>query len=253
MEACTFRRPYDTAAHVFQFIVIAARYALYLVPHRDSLLWETACRWLGRDPETGLQLSQPEVPGYDAQRVKQLTHSPRQYGFHATLKAPFRLAEGADESQLMTRVAQLAHSLPAFVMPALQVDTISGFLALRHTGAAVQLEAMAETCVTTLDALRAPLDASERKRRHAAGLTARQRDLLEHWGYPFVLDEYRFHMTLTQRLDDRDAGFLLPWLQGWFAPAITSATNQAELAVFVQPQLEAEFRLLRRFPLMGRG
>jgi putative phosphonate metabolism protein len=229
--------------------VTATRYALYLVPSRDSLLWETGCRWLGRDPETGLQDSQPDVPRYQAQRIGQLTRSPRQYGFHATLKAPFMLAEGVDERQLMTQVAQLARSLPALVLPALQVDTISGFIALRPTGAAAQLAALEQRCVSALDALRAPLDAAERARRLGAGLTAHQKDLLERWGYPFVLDEYRFHMTLTQQLDDQDTALLLPWLRNLFAPALAVGTNQAELAVFQQSRPQADFLLQRRFPL----
>jgi putative phosphonate metabolism protein len=231
--------------------VTTPRYALYLVPARASLLWQTGCRWLGRDPETGVQLTQPDVPGYQAQRIGQLTRSARQYGFHATLRAPFILAKGVDERQLMTRVAQLTRSLPAFVMPALQVDTISGFLALRPAGVAGQLMALEQRCVTTLDALRAPLDAAERERRLAAGLTAHQKDLLERWGYPFVLDEYRFHMTLTQRLDDQDTALLLPWLRNLFAPALAADTNHAELSVFVQPRPQADFVLQRRFPLVA--
>jgi len=215
------------------------------------LLWETGCRWLGRDPETGLQLTQPDVPGYQAQRIGQLTRSPRQYGFHATLKAPFRLAEDADERQLMMQVAELARSLPALVMPALQVDTISGFLALRPVGVAEQLMALEQRCVTALDTLRAPLDAAERERRHAAGLTAHQKELLERWGYPFVLDEYRFHMTLTHQLDDQDTALLLPWLRNLFAPALVADTNHAELSVFVQARPQADFVLQRRFPLVA--
>ena len=229
--------------------VIAARYALYLVPCRDSLLWESACRWLGRDPEQGEVLSQPRVPGYAPQRIRELTHSPRQYGFHATLKAPFKLTEGADEGELLTQVARLAKSSRAFFLPALQVERISGFLALRPAHADQHLATLAQRGVIALDPLRAPLDAAERARRDAAGLTAHQQDLLERWGYPFVEDEFRFHMTLTQRLDDHDAEALQPWLLHWFAPALGSNTNQAEFAVFRQAQPQADFLLLRRFPL----
>jgi hypothetical protein len=212
-------------------------------------LWEVACRWLGRNPETGTLLCPPEVPGYAAQRVRQLTRSPRQYGFHATLKAPFRLTHGVDERQLMTEVVRLVGSLPAFALPELKVDRLSGFIALRPVGAAAELEALARRCVTGLDGLRAPLDAAERLRRHAAGLTSHQKDLLEQWGYPFVLDEYRFHMTLMERLDDTDAAYLIPWLQNWLEPALRANSGEADLAVFLQPQSGADFVLLRRFPL----
>lgn len=225
------------------------RYALYLVPPRDSVLWEQACRWLGRNPETAAISPQPEVPGYAAQRVRQLTRSPRQYGFHATLKAPFRLAHGVDEPQLMEEVATLAGSLPAFSLPALELGRLSGFIALRPAGTAAELMALARRCVTGLDGLRAPLEPAERERRHAAGLTPHQKDLLEQWGYPFVLDEYRFHMTLTERLDDAEAATLMPWLQNWLGPGLDADSSEADLAVFVQPHSGADFVLRRRFPL----
>src|SRR4051812_847401 len=107
------------------------RYAIYLVPPADSALWKRACRWLGRDPETGAALAQPEVPGYAGQKLRHLTQPPRQYGFHATLKAPFRLAAGLDESRLMQAVADLIGALPALSLPALRVDNLGAFIALR--------------------------------------------------------------------------------------------------------------------------
>ncbi|SRR5258708_866164 len=226
-----------------------ARYALYLVPTRDSALWEQACRWLGRNPETGATSGQPEVPGFAAQRVWQLTRSPRHYGFHATLKAPFRLARGVDERQLMEEVARLVASLPALAMPALKVDRLSGFIALRPAEDVAQLKALARRCVTGLDGLRAPLEAVERARPQAAGLTPRQAQLLEQWGYPFVLDEYRFHMTLTERLDDEDTASLMPWLQDWLGPVLGAGSRAEDVAVFMQPHSGADFVLRRRYPL----
>jgi len=225
------------------------RYALYLVPPRDSILWQQACRWLGRNPETAAMPRRPEVPGYAARQVRRLTRAPRQYGFHATLKAPFRLARGVDERQLMWEVDRLVSSLPAFSLPALKVGRLSGFIALRPAGSAEELMVLARRCVTGLDVLRAPLKAAERARRHAAGLTAYQKDLLERWGYPFVLDEYCFHMTLTERLDDADAAILMPWLQNWLGPALGAESSEADLAVFGQPRSGADFVLRRRFPL----
>jgi len=227
------------------------RYALYLVPPRDSVLWEQACRWLGRNPETAAVSQQPDVPGYAEERVRELTRSPRLYGFHATLKAPFRLAQGVDERQLMWEVNRLIDSLPAFSMPALKVGRLMGFVALCPAGAEEESMALARRCVIGLDMLRAPLEAAERARRHAAGLTPHQKDLLEQWGYPFVLDEYRFHMTLTERLDDAEAAYLMPWLQNWLGPALGDDPGEADLAVFAQPRPGDDFVLRRRFPLQG--
>ena len=77
---------------------MSARFAVYLVPLSASALWERACRWLGRDPESGAVYAQPAVPGFAAEEIRALTQSPRNYGFHGTLKAPFRLAEGVQRA-----------------------------------------------------------------------------------------------------------------------------------------------------------
>src|SRR5438445_432365 len=43
----------------------------------------------------------------------------------------------------------------------------------------------------------------------ATGLSARQAELLARWGYPYVHDEFRFHMTLTGPIaDDERPAFL---------------------------------------------
>ncbi len=223
------------------------RFAIYLVPPFASLLWERGCRWLGRDPESGVVYAQPAVPGMAADEIRALTRSPRTYGFHGTLKAPFRLAAGVDEDAVLDRVRRLAGMLPALAMPVLQVDRLNGFLALRPAGDSTALDALAGRFVTTLDDLRAPIDSTERARRLSSGLGARQQELLERWGYPYVLEEFRFHMTISGRLDSTQAERLRPWVEEWFAPALAKPPEVMEVGVFVQPVAGAEFTLRQRF------
>ncbi|MGQ3281168.1 MAG: DUF1045 domain-containing protein, partial [Shinella sp.] len=70
------------------------RYALYFTPSASDPLTLSAQRWLGRNAFTGATLAQLSVQGFDAATLAGLTADPRRYGFHATLKAPFSLAEG---------------------------------------------------------------------------------------------------------------------------------------------------------------
>ncbi len=226
---------------------MSARFAIYLVPLSGSALWERGCRWLGRDPESGAQYAQPSVPGFTADEIRTLTQSPRNYGFHGTLKAPFGLAQGVDERELLEGVGHVAASLPALAMPQLQVDGLNGFLALLPADAGTAVDAMAAQFVTRLDALRAPIGSAERVRRLSSGLSARQLELVEQWGYPYVLDEFRFHMTISERLDATRAERLRPWIEEWFAPALADPPGAAEVGVFVQPGAGAEFVLRRRF------
>jgi len=60
--------------------------------------------------------------------------------------------------------------------------------------------AVAARCVRDLQSLAAQLSASELKRRRQAGLSAQQDAMLLRWGYPFVLDHYRLHFSLTGSL-----------------------------------------------------
>lgn len=226
-----------------------ARYAVYLVPPRDSQLWNAGCRWLGRDPETSEIFAPQDVPGFPAEKLLRVTASPRVYGFHATLKAPFRLADGVDETKLSAEIARLAGSVAKFPVPALKVDRLNGFIALLLTGSNAALADLERRCVVELDALRAPMEEAERVRRSTAGLTQRQRDYLARWGYPYVFEEFRFHMTLTERVDDAVAGVLMPWIAQNFQSALAEQSQVAELAAFVQAAPGKDFLLLERFPL----
>jgi len=188
-----------------------------------------------------------------ADEISRLTQSARVYGFHGTLKAPFRLAGGVDEDALLDRVQRLAGTLPALTMPALRVDRLNGFLALRPVGDSTAIDALAEQFVTGLDALRAPIEAAERARRHSSGLSARQQELLERWGYPYVLEEFRFHMTVSARLDSAQVERLRPWIEEWFAPALAKPPEVMHVGMFAQSATGAAFVLRRRFTIGARN
>jgi putative phosphonate metabolism protein len=228
-------------------MIMTERFAIYLVPPAGSALWDRGCRWLGRDPETGAVYAPPSVPGIAADEIRALTQMPRDYGFHGTLKAPFRLAQGVDEAELLERVGRLARSVPVVTMPQLQVDRLSDFLALRPAGAGTTVGALAAHFVTGLDDFRAPIESADRARRLSSGLSARQQELLERWGYPYVLDEFRFHMTLSGRLDPMQSERLQPWIEEWFAPALAEPPEVVDIGVFMQRGADAEFVLHRRY------
>jgi putative phosphonate metabolism protein len=228
---------------------MTARYAIYVAPTEDTLLWHAACRWLGRNPRTEADLTQPEVAGFTAERIRLLTASPRLYGFHGTLKPPFRLATGCTLTQLADAARELAVTLIAFSLPPLELAPLDGFLALRPAAESAQLQGLAETCVAVLDCFRAPPDVEELARRRAAGLSMRQEELMARFGYPYVFDQFRFHLTLTERLEAEDADGLRPWLTHYFAESLTQPLRCEGLCLFAQDRPGEVFRLLQRFPL----
>ena len=229
---------------------MTARYAVYFAPHESTALWQAGCRWQGRDPCTRERLAQPEVDGWSAEQIAQITASSRMYGFHATLKPPFFLAEGCTAPQLADAVQRLAARLHAFVLPQLAITFLDGFLALQPTaGSTAELSALADACVIELDGFRRAPPAEELAQRRAAGLSPRQGQLLVQFGYPFVLDQFRFHMTLTERLPRGDAIRLRPWLSEYFAAALASPLRCDGICLFVQERPAEAFLLMQRFAL----
>lgn len=221
------------------------RAAIYYVPAADDPLTQRAAAWLGRDAAGGAVPPRPAVAGLDAASVEALTAAPRRYGFHATLKAPFRLAAGADLEELDRALRAFAAGAAAAALPPLSVQPIDGFLALAPVGPAPQAEALAAAVVRRFEPFRAPLSAAERTRR-AAGLTPHQTELLDEWGYPYVFDEFRFHMTLTGPVPvDRQAA-LLAALRAEFADLAAMPRRLDGLALFVEPEPGAPFRLHSR-------
>src|SRR6201993_4081545 len=177
------------------------RYAIYYAAERGSTLDRFGTQLLGYDAWTGGDLPFPDGITEAAPDWREGASDPRKYGFHATLKAPFALAPGRTEAEFVAACAAFAgepHAIPCF-RPV--VDSISGFIAVIPVERSLPLEQLAADCVTAFDPFRAALTMRDRARRNPEKLTERQRDYLDRWGYPYVMEEFRFHMTLTGRLD----------------------------------------------------
>ncbi len=172
------------------------RFAIYFVPP-DGALLEFGAAWLGWDVIRGAACDQIDLPG-----LHDITMTPRKYGFHGTLKPPFQLKAGRTAEELQLAVADLAASLAPASCDGLTLTPLGRFLALTPTGDLGGLQQVAAACVRDLDDMRAPATEAELARRRKAGLSARQDALLEAWGYPYVMEEFRFHLTLSGQLSD---------------------------------------------------
>jgi putative phosphonate metabolism protein len=226
------------------------RYAIYWAPPRGSVLWQAGCQWLGRDPETQETLAPPAVPGMSSAEVESLTISARMYGLHATLKPPFRLAHGCDENELHSALRAFAIHREALPEVHLALAPLSGFLALQLVQPDPRVAHLADACVIAFDRFRHPPDAVELARRRAAGLDAREEALLLQYGYPYVLDRFRFHVTLTDRLSDHERAVLEPWLRDWLGAALQAPLTLSDICLFVQEAPGRALRLVHRYPLL---
>lgn len=225
------------------------RYAVYFAPAPESRLWRFGCAVLGYDAATGRETPFPDDFGLDAQRVERCTAKARTYGFHATLKAPFELAEGVTAGDLMAAAEEFASRRTPFRMPPLRLDCLRSFLALVPAGAYGEMDALAADCVRAFEPFRAPLKPVDRARRLRTPLDARELELLDVWGYPHVLDTFRFHMTLSGPMDDGDAAAFRPAVDAFYQGTGASAEPVPvdAIAIYRQPHPEARFVVERRF------
>jgi putative phosphonate metabolism protein len=225
------------------------RYAIYYAPPSGSALDVYGATLLGYDAWTGTDLPFPEPVIAAVPDWRDLSSDPRKYGFHATLKAPFALATSRSEGDLLTACAAFAatpRSLPV-IRPV--VDAISGFIAVVPAEPPAELVRLASDCVSDFDGFRASLTAEDRARRNPAALTPRQCEYLDRWGYPYVWEEFRFHMTLTGRLDTARRTPILAMLRNRFAEIHVDRLAIDGIALFRQDAASSRFRIIGHWPL----
>lgn len=214
------------------------RYALYFTPAADHPLVTTAANWLGRDAY-GRDVALCEG-GED------IVHEPARYGFHATLKAPFSLAAGHTEAQLFSTFENFAAKLSAFTIPELVLGQLGPFFALvPGAGAGEAVAALAEACVREFEPFRAPLSHADIERRNPDALPERQRRYLLDWGYPYIFEEFRFHMTLTDKVPEADRPVMRTRLEEKFAEFLGKPLNVDQVALFAEPERGMPFTVIR--------
>ena len=223
------------------------RYAIYYAALPDSPLERFGTTWLGRHHRTGATLEQPAVPGIEPERLRELTASPRRYGFHGTLKAPFRLAAEWTAEDLHAAASAFAATRTAFTLPPLVIADLKGFLAFVPAEPTAALDDLAAAAVREFEPFRAPLTAEERARRPLDRLSEQQREQLETFGYPYVFADFGFHMTLTERLAQAEKAVLLPHLRtiGQSLEAEPFAVDA--IAVYEEPAPDGEFVMTARY------
>lgn len=220
------------------------RYAVYHLP--EGALGDFGGAWLGWDARNGLRHLRPGglPPEADA-----LTETPRRYGFHATMKAPFRLVEGHGPEDLARRLRLVCDHLAPFALM-LEPRCDWGFLALRPDHQPPELLALESAVVTRLDDLRAPLTGAERDRRNPDALSDQARAHLDHWGYPYVLDLFQYHLTLSNQLPAPLAEALRQRLMPYLAPLIAAPMPVAAVALMGEAE-DGHFHMIEEVPLRG--
>ena len=225
------------------------RYAIYYAPSAGAPLARFGADLLGYDAFTGHDVAFPAAVVAQFPDWPALTGDPRKYGFHATLKAPFALAPLQHEAGLIAACDSFATSPRAIPAITPLVQAISSFIAIVPAAPSAELNSLAQDCVEAFDRFRAPMTPADRARRKPEALTPRQVKQLDRFGYPYVRDDFRFHLTLTGRLPAERAAEVLAMLQARFAELDIAALRIDRLAVFRQDSASARFRIVHETAL----
>ncbi len=244
MSECDLNALHSTSAY---------RWAVYFCPAPHSPWARAGARWLGRDVDDEVCGPPPRIAGWSVQACSRVTAAPRRYGWHGTLRAPWRLAAQFGTADLLIALKRLAEEFAPFDLPRLHLAELNGFLALQPVQPCAALQALADACLVRLQPLAAPLTAPERDRYAAGGLSPRQQAFLRDWGYPYVREEFCFHMTLTDRLE----GLSSPQRAELRAAAAASFEALPQplhfdaLSLFAESQPGAALRRVARIALNG--
>ena len=214
------------------------RYAVYAVPGA------------GPNPPTDAVNLRDAVENWFARRgARAVTVDPRRYGYHATLKAPFRLAEGTTEHDLVQAAGAFAAARDAVVLRHVAPAVIGRFRALVPAADPHDANALAADVVRHFEPFRAPLTDAERERRRPERLSDRQRELLDAYGYPYVLDEFRLHITLTDALDPVGCDAIDEAIALHFGEVTGTDVPLTALTIAVEPAPGEPFHHLASLPL----
>jgi putative phosphonate metabolism protein len=225
------------------------RYAIYYVPAPGSDLDRFGAQLLGYDAFRGEDLPFPDGAAQIVPDWQELTRDPRKYGFHATLKAPLSLAPGRTEAELVAACEAFADSPRRIPVIRPVVGSISGFIAVIPAERSAGLERLAADCTSVFDSFRAPLTPEDRARRNPSALTPRQCEHLDRFGYPYVMEDFRFHMTLTGRLDAERREPVLTMLQERFSTIGLTTLAIDGIALFRQDDSASRFRIVNHWKL----
>ncbi|WP_159945925.1 DUF1045 domain-containing protein [Rhizobium sp. 18065] len=227
------------------------RYAIYFTPPADDPLTVAAATWLKRDAFSGNNTELGDLEGIDEGEHHRITEDPRRYGFHATLKAPFELAKGQSEADLLAALQAFCGREFSFALPSAVVGQLGPFFAIIPGATHAPLQDFAARVVEEFEPFRAPLSDADIARRNPDRLGATQRENLLRWGYPHVFDVFRFHMTLTGPIAPERSATVADVLERRFADFIQKPLAISGLGLFVETERGAPFTIHSWHPLIG--
>ena len=217
-----------------------SRYAIYYIP--DLPLFQIGSDWLGWNSISG----QETTLFSDHRRI---TGRPRKYGFHATVKPPFTLESHSTQGDLQDAFQAFCATISPATGGTLKISRLGRFLAMTQDVQSKDVTQLAASTVSYFDRFRAPLSENDIEKRRRRRLTPQQDALMLRWGYPYVMQEFKFHMTLTGPLAPNEIDAVEQSANTRFQEFIGQSLNMASLALLGEDRDSGRFHVIERLSL----
>ncbi len=226
-----------------------ARYGIFFAPHDDSPLGVYGATVLRRKATSTNEWVNPLIPiSFENTPVwRACIERPAHYGFHATINAPFELHDQHSTEELFDDIRAFCKQQQPLLLTNIAPRLTHRYDALAFDDQPADIKNFAATCATRFEKYRAPLTAADTKRRQKKALSASQIKHLQTYGYPYVFDDFNFHMTLSGTMPDDDNGFLR-WLGVLFWEMVPETPRLDRLSVFKQEDRKSAFTRIADFP-----
>ncbi len=228
--------------------VAPPRYAIYYAPEPSTPLAQFGHAWLSHT-NGAANAAKITTSRLDPARISALTESSRRYGLHGTLKPPFELNPVSTLDALIAAAKVFARSVAPVEIPPLELAVIGKFIALTPTSQSAALEKLSAACVRAFEAFRMPLSEQQVSSYKHNKLTVHQEQMLENWGYPYVMEEFRFHISMTDRIDDdNEREAVMENLQTLAAPILGHPIKITDITIFSQAARDEPMTEIARIP-----
>ena len=226
-----------------------SRFAIYFVPPESNDLTRFTASWFGWDVYKGIKVDYPVLHNlnYD---IKEITNTPSKYGFHGTLKAPFSLVPNKTIDDLKLSLSMLSRSIKKFLIPSICLREISGFIAIVPTVQNQSINFLARKCLEGLDCFRDAEPPEILNKRRSAGLSSSEERHLLKWGYPYVLDDFRFHLTMTGKLTPKVSKNVFSVLSSELQAALNAPLPINKICLFGESNINGQFEVIDEFSLL---
>ena len=217
-----------------------SRYAIYYIP--DLPLFQIGSDWLGWNSITGQETTL-------SANHRRITDRPRKYGFHATVKPPFSLASNSTQGDLQDAFQTFCATVSPATGGTLKINRLGRFLAMTQDVQSNDVTELAASTVSHFDKFRAPLSDQDIAKRRQRRLTPQQDALMLRWGYPYVMQEFKFHMTLTGPLAPNEIDSIEQRANTRFQEFIGQSLNIASLSLLGEDRDSGRFHVIEKLSL----